>query len=78
MDLPRQTRLLEWPTLGLYACVYSVYAALTIYASALPALLVVALLSMTLALHSSLQHETLHMLEPRWPILPAVISGSAF
>ena len=77
MDLPRQTRLLEWPTFGLYACVYSVCAALTIYASALPALLVVTLLSMTMALHSSLQHETLHMLEPRWPIFGYLIGAPA-
>ena len=77
MDLPRQTRMLEWPTLGLYAVTYSAYGALTIYGAALPPLFVIVLLSMTLALHSSLQHETLHMLEPRWPVFGYLIGAPA-
>jgi fatty acid desaturase len=77
MDLPRQTRALEWPTLGLYALTYSAYAVLTIYAADLPTALVIIFLSMTLALHSSLQHETLHMLEPRWPVFGYLIGAPA-
>jgi fatty acid desaturase len=77
MDLPRQTRTLEWPTLGLYAFTYSAYIILTIYAASLPTALVIILLSMTLALHSSLQHETLHMLEPRWPVFGYLIGAPA-
>ncbi len=77
MDLPRQTRTLEWPTLALYGATYTSYAMLTINASQLPPLLVITLLSMTLALHSSLQHETLHMLEPRWPIFGYLIGAPA-
>jgi fatty acid desaturase len=77
MDLPRQTRALEWPTLGLFAFTYAAYALLTIYAENLPTLLIITLLSMTLALHSSLQHETLHILEPRWPILGYLIAAPA-
>lgn len=78
MDLPRQTRTLEWPTLGLYAITYAAYSLLTVYAVTLPSLLVVILLSMTITLHSSLQHETLHMLEPRWPVFGYLLATPAF
>jgi fatty acid desaturase len=77
MDLPRQTRAFEWPTLGLYALTYAAFTLLTIYAENLPAFLVIILLAMTLALHSSLQHETLHILEPRWPIFGYLIAAPA-
>jgi fatty acid desaturase len=77
MDLPRQTRTLEWPTLGLFAITYILYGVLTVYAALLPSFFVVFLLAITIALHSSLQHEALHMLEPRWPVFGYLIAAPA-
>tara|TARA_R110002096_G_scaffold7102_2_gene31458 strand:+ start:6152 stop:7108 length:957 start_codon:yes stop_codon:yes gene_type:complete len=77
MDLPRQSRAYEWPTLGLYALIYLGFAALTIFGASIPIIIVIPLLSMTIALHSSLQHETMHMLEPRWPIFGYLIGYPA-
>jgi fatty acid desaturase len=77
MDLPRQSRRFEWPTLALYALTYCAFALLTIYAFALPTYITIILLSIAIALHSSLQHETLHMLEPRWPVFGYLIGYPA-
>ncbi len=77
MDLPRQTRKLEWPTLGLFAITYTSYAILSVYAASIPPSILVILLAVVIALHSSLQHETLHMLEPRWPVLGYLIAAPA-
>jgi fatty acid desaturase len=77
MDLPRQRCWFEWPTFALFAFTYLGFAIVTISASYLPGYLVIALLSILLALHSSLQHETIHILEPRWPILSFVLAAPA-
>lgn len=50
----------EGPTLALLVMVYGAFAVLTLAAGTLPMGLVIAGLALTLALHSSLQHEVLH------------------
>ena len=77
MSILRQKRWLEWPTLGLYFFTYFIYALTTIYAQYLPSALVIILLAVLLTLHSSLQHETIHILEPRWPILSILLAFPA-
>ncbi|MEM1386756.1 MAG: fatty acid desaturase [Pseudomonadota bacterium] len=50
----------EWPTLSLLTLTYGAFAALTLYAGALPLVVVIAGLAVIIAMHSSLQHEVLH------------------
>lgn len=50
----------EVPTIALLTLVYCAFAALTLAAGTLPLPLIIAGLALTLALHSSLQHEVLH------------------
>lgn len=50
----------EWPTLGLMAACYAVWAAATWYAAALGLWIAIPVIAGVIALHSSLQHEVLH------------------
>ena len=51
---------IEWPTLALLLACYGIWGAATWYAAALGLWLAVPVIAVTLALHSSLQHEVLH------------------
>ena len=51
---------IEWPTVALLVACYGIWCAATWYAAALGLWLAVPLIALTLALHSSLQHEVLH------------------
>ncbi len=62
----RLTRAYEWPTLCLLAATYALWASITLYAQNLGPVLSILLLTPIITMHSSLQHETLHMIEPRW------------
>lgn len=55
----------EWPTLCLLSLTYVFWIGITISAQFLGPLLSILLLTPVITLHSSLQHETLHVLEPR-------------
>lgn len=63
------SRAYEWPTLCLLIVTYGLWAGITYYASSLGPILAIILLTPIITLHSSLQHETLHVLEPRWKFL---------
>lgn len=52
--------VLEWPTLGLIALCYGVWAVGTTFAAALWLPLGIGLTALAVALHSSLQHEAIH------------------
>ena len=77
MELPRQARWLEWPTFSLFLLTYFCFAAVTHFASNIPTIIVIGFLSILLTMHSSLQHETIHILEPKWPILSFVLATPA-
>ena len=62
----RPSRAYEWPTLCLFALTYTLWVSITLYAQTLGPALSILLLSPVITLHSSLQHETLHTIEPRW------------
>lgn len=66
-------RTYEWPTFCLLIFTYVAWAALTLYAQSISIFLSVLLLAPILTLHSSLQHETVHILEPRWKTLGPVL-----
>ena len=51
---------IEWPTLALIVAVYAAWLALTYWSMSLPVVIVVILGPITVAAHSSLQHEILH------------------
>lgn len=51
---------IEWPTLGLVAACYAVYGLATIWVATFWLPLAMVLLTLALALHSSLSHEVLH------------------
>jgi fatty acid desaturase len=55
-----EIRPVEWPTLLLAAGIYSGWAALTYWHTALPTPLVIAIGAWLVAWHSSLQHELIH------------------
>lgn len=57
----------EWPTWALLALILTLWALLTIWAGSIGIAVACAALVPVLVLHSSLQHEALHVLEPRWP-----------
>jgi len=50
----------EWPTLILFCLTYSSWVMLTVLHTHIPTLLLLAMLSYLVALHSSLQHEVIH------------------
>ncbi|MEM6467427.1 MAG: fatty acid desaturase, partial [Pseudomonadota bacterium] len=50
----------EWPTLGLIAATYGAWALGVLYYAQLSSWIAIPLLALTLTLHSSLQHETIH------------------
>ncbi len=60
------SRAYEWPTICLAALTYALWATITYFAQSLGPLLSIILLVPIITLHSSLQHETLHVIEPRW------------
>lgn len=62
----RPSRAYEWPTLCLLALTYVLWASITFYAQSLGPALSILLLAPVITMHSSLQHETLHTIEPRW------------
>lgn len=51
---------IEWPTMGLIVLCYAVWAGATAFAGTLGMWIAVPLLTLAIALHSSLQHEVLH------------------
>lgn len=59
----------EWPTLCLVVMCYAWYLVCLFILTDVSLLLSVVLLIPCITLHSSLQHETIHILEPRWPVL---------
>lgn len=59
----------EWPTWALIAAVTISWALITAFADQIGFILSFAMLIPLITLHSSLQHETVHILEPRWPLL---------
>ncbi len=63
----------EWPTLVLLVSVYALWLALTFYSATLGLALTIPVLAVLIAQHSSIQHETLHIIEPRWPIIGLAI-----
>jgi fatty acid desaturase len=63
---PRPSYAYEWPTLCLLALTYTLWASITLYAQNLGTGLSILLLIPVITMHSSLQHETLHLIEPRW------------
>ncbi|MGE4611824.1 MAG: fatty acid desaturase [Paracoccaceae bacterium] len=56
----------EWPTLCLLALTYTLWTSITLYAQNLGPVLSILFLTPVITMHSSLQHETLHTIEPRW------------
>lgn len=61
MDARQRSCGPEWPTLGLMAVTYGIWALLLVFGGAgLPLWLAVPALALTLTLHSSLQHEAIH------------------
>ena len=77
MNKLRQTRWLEWPTLALFFSTYLLFAIATIYAQYLPSFAIIVILAILLTIHSSLQHETIHILEPQWPVLSILLASPA-
>lgn len=61
-------RAFEWPTLVLLLAVYLGWVLMTLSAGWLGIWAMIGIIPL-ITLHSSLQHETLHILEPRWPLL---------
>ncbi|TVQ57338.1 MAG: fatty acid desaturase [Rhodobacteraceae bacterium] len=59
-DLRRARAAAEWPTLALLVSCYATWALATAFSDALGLWLAVPLTALTLALHSSLQHEVMH------------------
>ena len=59
-------REFEWPTWMLLVSVYLAWLSLTFYWQAVPGWLLGLLGAMTIALHSSLQHEAIHGHPTRW------------
>ena len=62
----------EWPTWALIIAVTVSWALITAFADRIGLFVATLSLIPLIALHSSLQHETLHILEPRWPLLARV------
>ncbi len=62
----RERVAVEWLTLGLVVGVYVSFVALTLFHAKLPVLLVAAIGSLLIVLHSSLQHELIHGHPTRW------------
>jgi len=62
------SRAYEWPTLCLAALSYVLWVAITYFAHSLGLFVSIILLIPIITLHSSLQHETLHLIEPRWKL----------
>lgn len=60
MNVPRRYDRVEWPTLALILLTYLVWAATLYLADVVTLVLAVPLLSVTLTMHSSLQHEAIH------------------
>ena len=69
----RKARAYEWPTILLLALVYVFWIALTIDAFGLGLVLNVLLLIPLITLHSSLQHEFIHIIEPKYPHLAQIL-----
>lgn len=65
----KPSRAYEWPTLCLLLLTYTLWAGITICAQSLGPVLAIILLTPVITMHSSLQHETLHVIEPRWKFL---------
>lgn len=63
------SRAYEWPALCLMVLTYALWAGITLYAQSLGYILAIILLAPVITMHASLQHETLHVIEPRWKIL---------
>ncbi|MEM7242300.1 MAG: fatty acid desaturase [Pseudomonadota bacterium] len=63
----------EWPTLGLLALVYICFALILINAGQFGLLISIALLTPLVTLHSSLQHELIHTIEQRHPMLAQIL-----
>ena len=58
--MSRRATRIEWPTLALLAGCYALWVFATLLADALTLWLAVPLAAIAIALHSSLQHETIH------------------
>ncbi len=63
------SRAYEWPTLILLLATYILWGCITYYTSILGPLLTIVCLAPIITLHSSLQHETLHIIEPKSKLL---------
>ncbi|KAB7615474.1 fatty acid desaturase [Amylibacter sp. SFDW26] len=63
------SRAYEWPTLILLCITYLLWGCFTYYASTLGSILTILCLAPIITLHSSLQHETLHIIEPKSKLL---------
>jgi len=62
----------EWPTWALIATVTVFWMLTTAFADQIGVWTATLLLIPLITLHSSLQHETVHILEPRWPLLSRI------
>ena len=60
MTPPRSRKLVEWPTLALIALCYGVWALSVSVMAEISLIAGIVVLALTITLHSSLQHETLH------------------
>jgi len=68
-EIRRQLRRLEWPTLAVLAGCYGFWIALILVSGWVPWPLIAVGLTFTAALHSSLQHETVHNHPTPWPLV---------
>lgn len=73
----RKSCAFEWPTLSLLALVYLLWILLILNAGALGEVLTVLFLIPVLTLHSSLQHEIIHIVEPRARLAAQVLTFPA-
>ncbi len=67
----------EWPTVILFLIVYTLWVALTLFHNLIPVSLVLVMLTLLVALHSSLQHEVIHGHPTRWPLLNTIMAFPA-
>jgi len=63
----------EWPTLALILLCYSLFATASYFGASIGLWVMIPLMSIAIALHSSLQHEVLHGHPTRWGSLNAVL-----
>lgn len=65
---------IEWPTVGLFAIAYVVWALAVLWLSAVSIEFAVVLAGVAIAFHASLQHEVIHGHPFRWPLANTLLA----